>query len=453
MRGALCSVLSLLIFTFSISAFSKDSASTKAAAPRVLWVPFKGTVELGLAPYLVRALRYAEDHQFDLLVLDVDTFGGRVDAAVTIRDAYLDAKIPTLAWVNKRAISAGALISLACRKIFFTPGSTMGAATPIQMSAEGGAQSVENKVVSYFRAEMGATAERNKRDRKIAEAMVTATEDIAGLVKKGDVLTLTDTSALKTKISDGTVATQEELFKVLEMGTPEVEVFEINWAEKITRTLTDPTVAGALMSIGVLGLILEFQAPGFGLPGLVAITCFAAYFAGHWIVNLAGWEEVILLILGFIFIFIELFLIPGKIIPGALGAVLVFGALFMAGISPKIPFDFAAPDVKLHLNTVAYAFLGAFVGLFIAYFFISRNPRRSPLVLADELPPGAGDFSYEGLLHKTGSLLTDLRPTGKAEIDGKSYEVLAPGEWLKKGSRVRVTRIEGHKIIVEANPS
>ncbi len=134
----------------------------------------------------------------------------------------------------------------------------MGAATPIQMGVEGGAAPVENKIVSYFRAEMGSTAERNGRDRKVAEAMVSATDDLKDLVKKGDVLTLTDVSALKTKISDGTIASQIELLTALQMPNASVEVFEINWAERIVRFITDPTVSSLLMSGGALGLFIEF---------------------------------------------------------------------------------------------------------------------------------------------------------------------------------------------------
>lgn len=441
----------LISFSLLLSGQSSSSAPLTQSA-KILWVPMEGTVELGLSPYIKRSLDYASENGFDAVVLDIDTFGGRVDAAVTIRDALLDSPLQTVAWVNKRAISAGALISLACKKIFYTPGSTMGAATPIQVGGDGEAKSVDNKIVSYFRAEMGSTAERNGRNRKLAEAMVLATDDIPGLVKKGDVLTLTDKTALENKMSDGTIATKEELIRKLGFDNPTIEIFEINWAEQIVRFVTEPTVSGLLMSAGILGLFLEFQSPGFGLPGIVGISCLALFFFGKWIVHLAEWQEVILLLLGIILIMIEIFLLPGKIIAGAAGALLVFLALFLAGVSPKIPFDFSMPDVRSHMNTVSISFLLAFAGMILAYFFVARNPKKSPLVMGDSLTRAEGYTSsdpHSELVGLKGILTTDLRPTGKAEIQSKIYEVHSQGDWLKKGSPVKVIGVEGLKIIVD----
>jgi len=436
---------------FSLLAFTSLITAPLAPNKRILWVELKGTVELGLSPYIVRALKEAEASNMDAVVLEIDTFGGRIDAAVVIRDALIDAKIPTIAWINKRAISAGALIALATRKIYFNRGSTMGAATPIQMGAEG-AQSVENKVVSYFRAEMGSTAERNGRSRKFAEAMVSATEDIPGYVKKGDVLTLTDQTAETSKISDGLIGSREELFKKLEWEDPTVVEFKINWAESIVRFLTDPTVSSLLMSGGILGLFLEFQAPGFGLPGVFGITCLALYFFGKWIVDLAGFEEVIMMILGLILIFVEVFIFPGTFVSGVLGVIIIFVALLMSGISPHIPFDFSIPDIRVHLNSLAISILVAFAAMLFAMFYMSRNPRSSPLVMSETLDRGEGysaTFNHRDLMLKKGIVTADLRPTGKAEIEGKNFEVISHGDWLKAGTLIQVVEVEGMKIIVE----
>jgi membrane-bound serine protease (ClpP class) len=419
---------------------------------RVLWVPLQGTVELGLAPFIVRAIEQAESGSYSALVLDVDTFGGRVDAAVTIRDALLNTKIPTVAWVNKRAISAGALISLACQKIYFSPGSTMGAATPIQMSSDGKAQSVENKMVSYFRAEMGATAEKNGKSRTIAEAMVLATEDIKGLVQKGDVLTLTDITAAQFKMSDGTATSRDDVLKMMGMENAQVVEFEINWAERIVRFLTEPTVSGLLMSAGILGIILELQAPGFGLPGILGIACLALFFLAKWIVFLAGWEEIILMGLGITLIALELLVLPGKFIFGLLGVALTVGALLMAGISPRVPFDWSMPDVQAHMNGVALAFIIAFVGMIVGYILMARNPRRLPLVSSYTLDRSQGYSSFDdhqSLVGKLGLLKSDLRPSGKALIEGKVWDVVSDSEFLKNGAPIQVVSVEGGRIVVQ----
>ncbi len=427
-------------------------SNSLSAQEKILWVPLQGTVELGLSPYITRAVKYAEDNQFDAIVLDVETFGGRVDAAVVIRDALLNTKLLTVAWVNKRAISAGALISLACKKVFFSPGSTMGAATPIQMNPQGGAQPVENKFVSYFRAELGATAERNGRDRKVAEAMVKATEEIKGLVAKDDVLTLTDVTAKTVGFSDGTIADKNELLKTLGFKDPTIEEFKINWAERIVRFLTDPTVSGVLMTVGVLGVFLELQAPGFGLPGIVGITCFAIYFSAKFLVHLAGWEEVLLLILGIILLAVEFLFLPGTLIAGILGAACMIAALVMTGISPKIPLDWNAPEIQNHLMGVGIAMVAMILGLLLAAYLMVRNPKKTALVMSESLDRDKGfvsasDLSF--LQDKVGTALTDLHPSGKCQFDQSSYEVISSGSYIRRDAHVRVLSVEGSKIVVE----
>ena len=433
----------LIALVFSNSLFAQE---------KVLWVPLEGTVELGLSPYVSRAVKYAEENKFDAIVIDVETFGGRVDAAVVIRDALLNSKLLTVAWVNKRAISAGALISLACKKVFFSPGSTMGAATPIQMNPQGGAQPVENKFVSYFRAELGSTAERNGRDRKIAESMVKATEEIKGLVTKDDVLTLTDVTAKQVKFSDGTVSTREELFAELGFKNPQVEEFKINWAERIVRFLTDPTVSGILMSAGVLGIFIELQAPGFGLPGIIGISCFAIFFSAKYLVHLAGWEEVLILIIGLVLLALEFLVFPGTFISGALGAICIIASLVMAGVSPRVPLDWNMPEIQSHLLSVGFSILAMIAGLLLTAYVLVKNPRRLALAMNESFErdkgfTAANDFSF--LRDKRGTSLTDLHPSGKCEIDGTSYEVISSGSFIKKGSQVRVVFIEGSKIVVE----
>jgi len=427
---------------------------TPAEATKVLRVPFEGTVELGLSPYIIRAIRYAEENKFDALILDIDTFGGRVDAAVEIRDALLDAKVPTVAWVNKRAISAGALISLACRKIFFSPGSTMGAATPIQAGADG-AKDVEKKFVSYFRSEMGATAEKNGRSRVIAESMVQAVEDIPKLVAKGEVLTLTDVSALTTKISDGTADNFDKVISFLSLEGSEIEVFKINWAEKIVRFITDPTVSGLLMSGGVLGIILEIQSPGFGLPGVLGIGCLALYFFGKFIVHLAGWEELLFLMLGIFLIGAELLFLPGFILPGITGLLFLIGALFFSGISPKIPLDLSFPHVESQLRSMAIGSILVVLGAVTMYRLGLRYSRKIPMVLDSALPSGAGrssedELELKSLLGKNARLLTDLKPTGRAEIEGKTYEVVSESGFLENGLAAKVIDVSGVRIVVSS---
>lgn len=421
-------------------------------SPRILWVPLEGTVELGLSPYIQRAISVAENEDYDYLVVEVETFGGRVDAAVQIRDALLKTNVKTVAWVNKRAISAGALISIACDQIFFSTGGSMGAATPIQMGGEG-AKDAGKKFVSYMRGEMAATAEANGKDPKIAGAMVMAENDIEGLIEKGEVLTLTEKTALEFDFSEATVDSRDELINRLDLQNPKIVEFEINWAEKLVRFLTDPTVAGLLMSLAVLGLIIEFQAPGLGLPGLVSATAFFLYFGSKFFVHLAGWEEIILLFTGVVLIVVEVFLLPGFFVFALAGLACIVGALFLSGVSPQVPFFFELPEIQSQIYSVSLGIIFSSIGFLAILYFLMNTQNRLPLVFRGAVSSGEGIESAESddrksLIGQTGTAITDLRPSGKAAVGDRVYVVETDGGFLERGDELRVIKTDSNRILV-----
>ena len=162
----------------------------QTSAPVVYVISIEGTIDLGLAPFLARTIRQAEEAGAAAVLLEINTFGGRVDAAVAMRDALLNSRVRTIAFVNQRAISAGALIALACNTLVMTQGGTIGAATPV-LSGGGETQPTDEKSVSYLRSEFRATAESRNRQPEFAEAMVDADVEIEGVIAKGKLLTLT----------------------------------------------------------------------------------------------------------------------------------------------------------------------------------------------------------------------------------------------------------------------
>jgi len=283
-----------------------------AQTPVVYVAPIEGMIDLGLAPFVQRVLNEAAKEGAAAVILEINTFGGRVDAAVVIRDALLNARVPTVAFVNKRAISAGALIGLAAEKIAMANGGTIGAATPVQIGQPGApAQPVEEKTVSYVRKEFRATAEARKRPPLIAEAMVDVDVAIPGLNQKGKLLTLTTEEALKHKVADFRAETLESVLEQLGLAGAEPRRVSPNWAEELVRFLTHPIVSSLLMTIGMLGIFLEIRTPGFGLPGALGIASLALFFWGHWLVQLAGWEELLLVASGFVLLALEIVVIPG----------------------------------------------------------------------------------------------------------------------------------------------
>ena len=283
-----------------------------ATRPVVYVAPIEGMIDLGLAPFVRRVLDEAAAAGAAAVILEVNTFGGRVDAAVLIRDALLGSRIRTVAFVNKRAISAGALISLAAERIIMADGGTIGAATPVELGAPGApAQPVAEKTVSYMRKEFRATAESRKRPPLLAEAMVDADVAIPGVIAKGKLLTLTTQEALKHGLADARADTLDAVLASLDLAGAEVRRATQTWAETLVRFLTHPVVSSLLMTIGILGIIVEIRTPGFGVPGSLGVASLALFFWGHWLVRLAGWEEMLLVGIGLILLAIEVFVTPG----------------------------------------------------------------------------------------------------------------------------------------------
>lgn len=424
---------------------------------RVVVIPIHGTIDLGLAPFVKRSLEEARGAA--VVILDVDTFGGRVDAAVQIRDALLANQIPTVAFVNRRAISAGALISLAADHIVFTSGGTMGAATPVQVQG-GQAEAVGEKMVSYMRSEMRATAEAKDRPGILAEAMVDADVEVTGYSAKGKLLTVTTDTALATGLAAAEIENLDALLVRLNLERAEVVRPSTNWAERVARFLTDPIVSGLLMSIGMLGLLLEFYTPGFGLAGAVGLLCLMLFFGGHLIVDLAGWEEILLFVLGLIALGVEIFVIPGFGVVGIIGVMLIAASLVMAMLGLPLSTSWNVGAFSSAMATVLLSLAGTAVAMVLLVKLLPNNPVGRWLVLNTRLDsvvakaeePG-GLFSsqpdeWARYLGRTGVTVTDLRPAGKARIDDDVVDVVARGEWIERGEPIRVVEVEGVRVVV-----
>lgn len=431
-------------------------AGAALAQPRpVVYVaPIEGIIDLGVAPFVERVLKEAEQAGAAAVVLEINTFGGRVDAAVLIRDALLRSRVRTVAFVNKRAISAGALISLATETIAMADGGTIGAATPVQMGAPGGAaQPVEEKTVSYMRKEFRSTAESRKRPPQIAEAMVDADVAIAGLIEKGKLLTLTTTEAVTHKIADFRADTLEAVLERLGFAGAEVRRSTANWAEQTVRYLTHPVLSSLLMTIGMIGIIVELRTPGFGFPGALGIASIGLFFWGHWLVRLAGWEELLLVALGVTLLAIELFVTPGFGVTGVLG-LLSLGAgltlsLFSAGATHEL-IVYAAARVVLSV-------LLALVGSLVLFRFVPHLPYARHLVLDTGLDATSGYASApesdQRWVGAHGTANTPLRPAGIADLAGQRVDVVSDGEYIDAGAPIEVTRVEGNRIVVRRAPT
>lgn len=417
--------------------------------PVVYVAPIEGIIDLGLAPYVQRILSEATDAGAAAVIFEINTFGGRVDAAVLIRDALLNARVRTVAFVNKRAISAGALISLAAEKIVMADGGTIGAATPVQMGQPGApAQPVEEKTVSYVRKEFSATAETRKRPPLIAEAMVDGDVEIPGLIEKGKLLTLTTDEALKHKVADFRAQTIESVLDQLDLAGAQVRQASPNWAEGLVRFLTNPIISSLLITIGMLGIILEIRTPGFGVPGGLGIASLALFFWGHWLVQLAGWEELLLFGSGLVLLVLEVFVIPGFGVAGALGIAALLGGLSLSLFGAGASWEF----ILKAAGRVVFSLLLALVASLAVLRFLPRLPFGRRLILETGLLAGAGGGSApesdRNWLGKSGTAVSPLRPAGIAEIEGERVDVVSDGELIEPGVPIVVTRVDGNRIVV-----
>ncbi len=431
---------------------ARDLTLGQGKAGKVVRIPIEGTIDLGLSAFVQRVLKESKDA--DLILLDVNTLGGRVDAAIQIRDALLDSKVKTVAFVHPRAISAGALISLACDVIAVAPGASIGAATPIQLG-EGGAKPVEEKMVSYFRTEMRTTAEAKGRRGDVAEAMVDASVEIEGITRAGKLLTLDNEAALSAKIADLSAKDVPELLTSLAFEAPTLEDTAENWAEKIVRFLTDPVVSGLLMSLGTLGILIELYTPGFGIPGILGALCLVLFFGGHLLVNLAGLEELILFTVGLGLLAAEVFLIPGFGIAGIAGILCLFAALVLTLIGLPLDVTLKTGAFVEPLTRVTWAFLSTIVLMLIALRFLPRTTAGRRLVLESATSRKEGFMSAPDASKRVGQrgvAESDLRPAGIARFGDERVDVVTEGAYIEAGSPVRVIDVEGMRVVVRADP-
>lgn len=430
----------------ALSLMAGTSAAQKPDRGDVVRIPVHGVIELGLAPFVARALREADAAHARAVVLDIETPGGRIDAAQEIVNAVKEARLPVYAYVNRRAFSAGAMIALAADGIYMRPGAVIGAATPIT----GDGNKASEKIVSAMRSEMRALAEARRLDPRIAEAMVDEDIEIPGIDEKGKLLTLTTDEAVRVGYAQP-VSDWNALMAQLRMVGAPVSDARVNWAEGLVRFFTNPMVAPLLLSLGFLGLLIEFKTPAFGLAGVVGGICLGLFFFSHYLVGLAGWEELMLLAAGLILIGLEMFVIPGFGVAGLAGITAVIGSIYLSLVSHLS----SESDMSQAAGMLSAAIL---IVLLAAWALVRKLPRsgrfeRSGVLLGDATHRNAGYISNpvrEELLGATGVALTDLRPAGAARINDERVDVVAEGTFIPSGTPIRVVRSEGYRHVVIA---
>ena len=434
------SFLSFIILLLFISGFINGQSK------KVYWADINSEIDLGLSPYISRVVSEADNAGAEAIIFRINTFGGRLDAATQIKDAIFSSKALTIAFINNRAISAGALIALSCNKIAMAPGSSIGAATVVNQSGE----KQSEKYQSYMRGEMRSTAEKNGRREDIAQGMVDERIVIKGLVDSTQLVTLTDDEARKYGIADTIVSNKEELLKAFNLENAQIITVNQNWAEDVVKFLNNPVVSSILILIGFFGLIAEIKTPGWGLPGTAGVIALLLFFGSSYILQLASVLDIVLFIAGIVLLALEIFVIPGFGITGISGIILIFLSIFLS-LTPGGPF-FNYENISIAIVQLTSALVGALILVFLLAKFLPKTNMFNKLILADEEKAEQGFVSYPSekeLLGAEGIALTTLRPAGSAEFNGKRVDVVADWEYIEKGKKIKVLRVEGIKVVVK----
>jgi len=463
-------------------AVSSAAQQSQSLGDVVFVVPIKegrgqmSMIDLGIANLVNRAIEEAEHQGARALIFEIDTFGGRVDSAVQIRDAIFATPIKTIAFIKNRAISAGALIALACQHIVVAPGSSIGAAEPvgIPIAPTGGErQQLSEKEISYVRTEFAATAERNDHNKLLAIAMVDAdvelytrttasgVEIIKGpleedtdaelLIAKGKILTLSAEDALRLGLAEHESSRIGDLLNLYNLSGARVVRTRMNWGEVVARFLTNPIVSGLLLTFGFLGIIYELKIPGWGISGTVGLICLALFFGAHLLVGLANWVELVLFALGIALLIAEVFFIPGFGIAGISGIACLLLAIYLALVKSPIPdYSWEVEQFRRAMYTIFWFMVALPIALVLTWKLLPRTPFYARIVQVSEerLDRGFTAGSTESFMGKVGRTVTILRPAGRARFDGRLADVVAEGEFIPPDTQVRVVDVKGNRVVV-----
>ena len=435
---------------------------------RVYVIPIREDIEPPLVYLVRRGVKEAMAAHADLLVLDMDTLGGGLDVTKEIFDILGNFKGQTLTYVNKQAMSAGAFISVATQKIYMAPGALIGAAAPVMLAPGGGLQDIPSgdvhaKELSYVKGIIRSEAETNGYDWDVIEAMIDKDKELEidgqTLNKKGSLLTLTASEAAKEYgtppkplLSSGTFDSLDALLQHIGYGNSVRTTVQTTGAEKLGALLN--AISPILLIIGMIGLYIEIKSPGVVVPAVVAVIAFLLYFLGGYVAGLSGMEWVIVFVIGLALVISEFFVHPGTILPGLIGAALIFISLVMAMVDmyPGTPMMPTFPQVELPLKNIGIALAGSLVIALILARVLPKTPMYRTLVSQT----ASGDATMleqkqqqSSRIGHQGVTISNLRPGGKAKFGDDIIDVITQGEMISKDQPVRIISYSGTDAIVE----
>ncbi|MCX8238945.1 MAG: hypothetical protein OSB05_09010 [Akkermansiaceae bacterium] len=420
-----------------------------------------------------RTLERAKDEGAKALIFDLDTPGGLAFPTKELMSQLADLEIPTIAFVNPEASSAGSFIAISTDRIYMTPGSNIGSSAIVNGSGQEIDPVMRAKLESFFGSHVRYIAEKKGHRLEVIEAMMFLSEEERKIgdvvVGPGELLNLNSTEATQL-LDDGPLlakaelATLEEVLKAEGWSMDDVVTATPSGFERLAWWIA--SVSGLLIMVGLAGGYFELKAPGFGLGGIVSIAAFSLFFFGNYLAgNMAGYELASIFALGLVLIVVEVFVIPGFGLPGITGLLIVVGALVFSMVDgvewQKYQWGGSGSSGLLDAMSgpashLALGIFGSLVLLFVIMKYLPKLKFVENTMLPGSLGRGTGwesDEDFGDRVGMTGTASTDLRPSGKAEVGGQVIEVITEAGFILKGDSVRIVSEDGMGIVVKKEPS
>lgn len=416
----------------------------------VMTMNIKSEIDPRMTRYVDLAFKHAKQIKADIVIIEMNTYGGVLTDAKDIVDKIMSFKKPVWVYVNTNAASAGALISIACDSIYMSPGASIGAATVVNSTGE----RAPDKYQSYMRAIMRSTAEENKRNPLIAEGMVDEQIKIDSIKEVGKIITFSTSEAIKYGYCEGKVGSVEDILQKNKIDYDALDHFELSTVDVIVNFFLNPFISGILILIIIGGIYFELQTPGIGFPLFAAITALVLYLVPYYLNGLAANWEVLAFFIGIILLMLEIFVIPGFGIAGVAGITLTIGSLVLIMVNNDA-LDFEFVRMNDILIAASSAMIGLMSGIALLLFGSSKIAdtkafKRMALTDTQQRSKGySANFNKEPMVGKRGTAHTILRPSGRVIIDGQLYDAFTKAGYVEKGTPIEVIDEEGSTLRVK----
>lgn len=418
----------LIIFTFS----GVEIALAKEDTGSVYLVPVEGEVGPAMEAFVKQSINEAETNDARAIIFRINTPGGLVDRAVNISEAILNTSIDTIAYVNGEAISAGTLITISAEKIYMSPSSTIGAAET---------RPNEEKYISYWSGKLRNVAQIRGRDPVLVAAMADADIEIEGIIQKGKLLTLTSQEAAELNFIDGITSSIDDILYLSNLQNVPLRELSPSFQLRLASMATSTTATSILLTLGFIGIIVEFFTPGFGMGGVISLSAFTLYFGGLLFAGFSSWVILAVFLIGIILLLVEMF-VPGFGVPGILGIIAIFASIVLASSS-----------IEQALMSIVIAILLTIIAGVLIFKYAPRNNKFfDRITLSTSLSTKGGYIStadYSEYVGKTGVAISPLRPSGSIEIDGRKLDAVSEGDFIERDEQIKVIKVEGSRIIVK----